>query len=63
VHVEWRPEGGRAEGLRFAERVRGRSDEEVACCFLEDVRGATPSGGEVALLREALAAAAREGES
>ncbi|MEU5691568.1 exonuclease SbcCD subunit D [Actinosynnema sp. NPDC020468] len=60
VHVEWRPEGGRTGELRFAERVRGRSDEEVACCFLEDVRGEPPNPREVALLREAFAAAARE---
>ncbi|MDU0291979.1 exonuclease SbcCD subunit D [Saccharothrix longispora] len=60
VHVEWRPEGGRAGELRFAERVRGRTDEEVACCFLEDVRGDRPGDRELLLLREAFAAAARE---
>ncbi|MEV0680012.1 exonuclease SbcCD subunit D [Actinosynnema sp. NPDC050436] len=63
VHVEWRPEGGRDTGLRFAERVRGRDDEEIACCFLEDVRGEAPTGRELELVREALAAAAREGDS
>ncbi|GAA3459748.1 exonuclease SbcCD subunit D [Saccharothrix longispora] len=60
VHVEWRPEGGRPGELRFAERVRGRTDEEVACCFLEDVRGDRPGDRELLLLREAFAAAARE---
>ncbi|MGM1063790.1 exonuclease SbcCD subunit D [Saccharothrix sp. Mg75] len=60
VHVEWRPEGGRTGELRFAERVRGRTDEEVACCFLEDVRGDRPGDRELLLLREAFAAAARE---
>ncbi|GAA1260720.1 exonuclease SbcCD subunit D [Saccharothrix xinjiangensis] len=60
VHVEWRPAEGRAGELRFAERVRGRSDEEVACCFVEDVRGDRPGDRELALLREAFAAAARE---
>ncbi|GAB2990321.1 exonuclease SbcCD subunit D [Saccharothrix stipae] len=63
VHVEWRPEGGRTGELRFAERVRGRTDEEIACCFIEDVRGDQPGTRELALLREAFAAAAREGES
>ncbi|KOX12137.1 exonuclease SbcD [Saccharothrix sp. NRRL B-16348] len=63
VHVEWRPEGGRTGELRFAERVRGRSDEEIACCFVEDVRGDQPGPRELALLREAFAAAAREDES
>ncbi|MEU4800700.1 exonuclease SbcCD subunit D [Actinosynnema sp. NPDC023587] len=63
VHVEWRPEGGRDTGLRFAERVRGREDEEIACCFLEDVRGEPPAGRELELVREALSAAAREGDS
>lgn len=61
VHVEWRPAGGRTGELRFAERVRGRTDEEVACCFVEDVRGDRPGERELALLREAFAAAAREG--
>ncbi|MBB5956238.1 exonuclease SbcD [Saccharothrix tamanrassetensis] len=60
VHVEWRPEGGRTGELRFAERVRGRTDEEVACCFLEDVRGEPPAERELELLREAISAAARE---
>ncbi|CCH28146.1 exonuclease SbcCD subunit D [Actinosynnema sp. NPDC047251] len=63
VRVEWRPEGGRDTELRFAERVRGRSDEEIACCFLEDVRGEPPAGRELELLREAISAAAREGDS
>lgn len=60
VHVEWQPDGGRAGELRFAERVRGRPDEEVACCFVDDCRGEPPNDRERALLREAFAAAARE---
>ncbi|MFI9818499.1 metallophosphoesterase family protein [Saccharothrix variisporea] len=60
VHVEWRPADGRVDELRFAERVRGRSDEEIGCCFLEDVRGEPPNERELLLLREAIAAAARE---
>jgi exonuclease SbcD len=60
VHVEWRPEGGRPEGMSYAERVRGRTDEEVACCFVEDCRGGEPNQRERALLQEAFAAVARE---
>lgn len=60
VHVEWRPEGGRATELRFAERTRHRPDEEVACCFVEDCRNEAPNEREKALLQEAFAAAARE---
>jgi exonuclease SbcD len=60
VHVEWRPEGGREAAVRFA--VRGRSDEEIACCFVDDCRGARPNPREQALLREAFAAAAREAQ-
>ncbi|MBW4719223.1 metallophosphoesterase family protein [Saccharothrix obliqua] len=62
VHVEWRPEGGRTGELRFGDRVRGRDDEEIACCFVEDVRGEPPAERELALLRAAIAAAAREGD-
>ncbi|OLR90068.1 exonuclease SbcCD subunit D [Actinokineospora bangkokensis] len=60
VHLEWRPEGGERE-LRYREAVRGKSDEEVACCFVADLRGSEPTGAERALLREALAAVAAEG--
>jgi exonuclease SbcD len=40
--------------------VRGRSDHDVACQFVDDCRGAEPTDGERALLREALAAVANE---
>ncbi|HWO61455.1 MAG TPA: exonuclease subunit SbcD [Umezawaea sp.] len=60
VHVEWQPAGGREAAVRFA--VRGRSDEEVACCFVDDCRGERPNPREQALLREAFAAAAREAQ-
>ncbi|WP_285752833.1 exonuclease SbcCD subunit D [Lentzea sp. NBRC 105346] len=60
VHVEWRPEEGRAHTMTYAERVRGRTDEEVACCFVSDSRGAEPNDRERDLLREAFAAVARE---
>ncbi|MCG8916786.1 exonuclease SbcCD subunit D [Actinokineospora sp. PR83] len=60
AHLEWNPEGGTAE-LRYREAVRGKPDEEVACCFVTDVRGSEPTETEEALLREALAAVAAEG--
>ncbi|MGO4616199.1 exonuclease SbcCD subunit D [Nocardia sp. 2YAB30] len=60
VHVEWMRPGGNPE-LRYRERVHGRRDTEVAHSFLTDVRGA-PSGGEMAWLERALAAAVAERE-
>ncbi|HEX6344146.1 exonuclease SbcCD subunit D [Umezawaea sp.] len=60
VHVEWKPAGGREAALRFA--VRGRSDEDIACCFVDDCRNEPPNRREQALLREAFAAAAREAQ-
>lgn len=61
VHLDWRPAGGTvATALRYATTVRGRSDHDVACQFVDDCRGAEPSDGERALLREALAAVANE---
>jgi DNA repair protein SbcD/Mre11 len=57
VHMEWRPEGGRhGEALRYSEAVRGRSDHEVACCFVGDARGDDPSERERGWLAEALEA-------
>lgn len=60
VHLDWRPAGGGAGALRYAKTVRGRSDHDVACQFVDDCRGSRPSEGERALLREALAAVANE---
>ncbi|HEY0452884.1 exonuclease SbcCD subunit D [Actinophytocola sp.] len=60
VHLDWRPEGATATPLRYATTVRGRSDHDVACQFVDDCRGAEPTDGERALLREALAAVANE---
>ncbi len=62
VHVEWRPEQGLRHNMTYAERVRGRTDEEVACCFVSDARGSEPSAAEMSLLREAFSAVAREQE-
>lgn len=55
VHMEWqRPEGN--PELRYRERVRGRSDVEVAQGFLSDVRSEA-SAGEIRLLEDALRSA------
>jgi exonuclease SbcD len=55
VHMEWQPEGGRnGQSLRYSEAVRGRSDDEVACCFIGDARGSEPTERERGWLRDAL---------
>ncbi|TCO58545.1 exonuclease SbcCD subunit D [Actinocrispum wychmicini] len=63
VHMEWQPEGGRAGGaVRYSEAVRGRSDHEVACCFVTDARD-EPNERERGWLADALGAVyAAEGE-
>jgi exonuclease SbcD len=59
VHLEWRPEGGCASGsLRYTNAASGRSDLEVACCFVADCRGEEPNARERKLLGTALVAAA-----
>ena len=61
VHLDWRPAGGAlAASLRYSTSVRGRSDHDVACDFVDDCRGSVPTESEQALLREALAAVANE---
>jgi DNA repair protein SbcD/Mre11 len=61
VHLDWRPASGTAAAsLRYSTTVRGRSDHEVACDFVDDCRGSAPTGTERGLLREALAAVANE---
>ncbi|WP_199441337.1 exonuclease SbcCD subunit D [Umezawaea beigongshangensis] len=60
VHVEWRPEGGRPAGMTYAERLGGRTDAEIACCFVDDCRGEPPTGSEERLLARAFAAVAVE---
>jgi exonuclease SbcD len=56
VHLEWRPAGVERVDTPYAERVRGRSDLEVAASFVADVRGAGPTAGESDLLERAFAA-------
>ncbi|RLK54561.1 exonuclease SbcCD subunit D [Actinokineospora cianjurensis] len=58
LHLDWLPEGGKPRVRRYTETVKGRTDEEVACCFVEDTRNSPPNDSERALLREALAAVA-----
>jgi exonuclease SbcD len=60
MHLDWQPEGGGAgAALRYADAVRGRSDDEIARGFLNDCRGAPPNEREAALFRDALEAAGR----
>jgi exonuclease SbcD len=56
VHIEWRPAGAQRVDTPYAERVRGRSDLDVAGSFLADVRGEGPADSERALLETAFAA-------
>ncbi|MBY4206704.1 exonuclease SbcCD subunit D [Rhodococcus fascians] len=61
IHLEWRrPEDD--GGLRYRDRVRGRSDLEIATSFLTDMRSA-PTAAESALFERALASVQREAES
>ena len=56
VHIDWRPAGVQRVDTPYAERVRGRSDLDVAASFLGDVRGEGPADSERALLERAFAA-------
>ncbi|TKJ35619.1 exonuclease SbcCD subunit D [Blastococcus sp. CCUG 61487] len=60
VHLEWTGAGAAADGRSYQDRLRGRSDLQVAEEFVDHVRGAAPSEAERELLARALAAAARE---
>jgi exonuclease SbcD len=56
VHLEWRPAGAERGDTPYAERVRGRSDLDVAASFVDDVRRAAPSEAERVWLERAFAA-------
>jgi exonuclease SbcD len=56
VHLEWRPAGAERDDTPYAERVRGRSDLDVAASFVSDVRNSAPSAAEHVWLERAFAA-------
>ncbi|MCZ4079433.1 exonuclease SbcCD subunit D [Rhodococcus sp. H36-A4] len=58
VHLEWSRPAGTSE-LRYRDRVRGRTDIDIATSFVTDMRS-TPEAREVSLLERALAAVQRE---
>jgi len=61
VHLEWSGSAGGGDGRSYQERLRGRSDLEVAGEFVTHVRGGVGvSEAERELLVRALGAAARE---
>jgi exonuclease SbcD len=61
VHLEWAGNAGGGDGRSYQERLRGRSDLEVAGEFVTHVRGGVGvSDAERELLVRALGAAARE---
>ena len=61
VHLEWTGSAGGGDGRSYQERLRGRSDLEVAGEFVTHVRGGVAaSAAERELLGRALGAAARE---
>ncbi|WP_145977649.1 exonuclease SbcCD subunit D, partial [Rhodococcus sp. BS-15] len=61
IHLEWRRPEGSGE-LRYRDRVRGRSDLDIATSFVTDMRS-VPTAAESALLARALASVQREAEA
>jgi DNA repair protein SbcD/Mre11 len=59
VHLEWTGSGAVADGRSYQERLRGRSDLDVAAEFVGHVRGVGPTAAERELLAQALGAADR----
>ncbi len=51
--LSWEPVGAIADARGYAERVRGRSDLDIATDFVAHVRGAAASEGEAVLLERA----------
>jgi len=60
VHLEWTGSGAVPDGRSYQERLRGRSDLDVAAEFVQHVRGVPAGAAELALLGRALTAADRE---
>ncbi|OZD84050.1 exonuclease sbcCD subunit D [Rhodococcus sp. 05-339-2] len=61
IHLEWRRPEASGE-LRYRDRVRGRSDLDIATSFVTDMRS-VPTAAESALLSRALASVQRETEA
>ena len=59
VHLEWTGAGASTDGRSYQERMRGRSDVEIAGEFVQHVRGVTVTPVERELLARALGAADR----
>jgi exonuclease SbcD len=60
VHLEWAGTGAAPDGRSYQERLRGRSDLDVAGEFVQHVRGLAAGPAELALLGRALTAADRD---
>jgi exonuclease SbcD len=60
VHLEWAGSGAAADGRSYQDRLRGRSDLDIAGEFVSHVRGTPPSAAERALFGRALAVADRD---
>jgi exonuclease SbcD len=59
VHLEWTGSAAAADGRSYQERLRGRSELDVAGEFVRHVRGLPATAGERDLLARALGAADR----
>jgi exonuclease SbcD len=59
VHLEWTGSGALADGRSYQERMRGRSELDIAGEFVAHVRGVPASAAERELLSRALGAADR----
>ncbi|MFD2090333.1 exonuclease SbcCD subunit D [Blastococcus deserti] len=59
VHLEWSGAGSGGDGRSYQQRLRGRSDLDVAAEFVTHVRGVAASSAERELLAQALGAAGR----
>jgi len=57
LHLEYVPSGGVADKRDYRSRVAGRDDLSIATEFVQHVRNTPATGGELALLRAAFAAA------
>jgi exonuclease SbcD len=60
VHLEWTGSGAAADGRSYQDRLRGRSDLDVADEFVRHVRGVPASAAERTLLGRALTMADRD---